>query len=56
MTVTSKIYDIQYITPKGLHRQFQIGALTARGAINNAFEFRADIKRIISAKPTGEWT
>ena len=51
----ARIFEILYVTPKGVHRQVEIGAFDTRGAINSTFELRDDVARVIRAKPTDEW-
>ncbi len=50
-----KFYKILYVTHEGQQDSIEIGARDVRGAINNAFELRSNVFRVISAKQADQW-
>ena len=51
-----KDYDVKYVDKGGDEHTFVVTSTDVRTAINNAFELRPEIKRVIRCTPTPMFT
>ena len=51
-----KDYDVKYVDGGGNEHEFVVTSTDVRTAINNAFELRPDIRRIVRCTPAPMFT